>query len=183
MSFGFRLESFSATPALPDETFSRETLDHARAEGVAQGRADQRAEDGDRIASALTALAAAIERSDAAARSACDTALHDLRPILTAALAQIAPFGHASVLERAIITEIHRLSEAAPDVICTISCDDTMAQRIKASLSTTSPRIRTASGTNVEIALDGGRITFEPERMQSTLMSLINEFFQKDASE
>lgn len=183
MSFGFRLESFSAAPLIPDETFPRAALDAARAEGVAQGRADQQAEDGERLAAALTALDGAIERYAAAARSAYDTALEDIRPILSAALAQIAPSGQASVLERAIVFEIQRLSESTPDVSCTITCDDTMAQRIQASLPPDPARIATATGATVEIALDGGRITFDPERMQRTLMSLIDEFFQKEARE
>lgn len=175
-----KLESFSAAMAAPGAsmTFSREALDQAFADGLAEGMARQGDEQVRTLNAGLERLARALADDDARRTELRQEAVGALAPVLAQILDCLAPAAESRRLEAALSAELLRLSRTAPPLRASVACSPSlraMVERCLAECGLDGIDITEAEGERISLSLQGGRIDLEPARVAEGIRALISE--------
>lgn len=176
-----KLESFSpaANMARVAASAARAALDDAYARGLADGRADRQESETVALTAALRELSQQIADHDTQRAALRQEAVTALSPILTAMLDAVAPLGMAQRLEQDLITELSRLAQQTPPMICHITCAPalrTLVERCASEAGLTGIEITEQpleQSVNVQIA--GGHIEFSHDQIVQSVRRLIAE--------
>lgn len=180
-----KLESFTA--ALPgkrhERSYTRDDLDLAYADGLAEGRAQRREEELHSLHCSLERMAVALAEDDARRAELRDEAVAALAPVLSEILDSLAPSARSRKLEQALLDELRRLSSMSAPLRCRITCPPglhDMVQRClrETGLDTITPE--QGDGNRINLSLEGGRIEFQPERMAQDIRALIAEITERE---
>jgi hypothetical protein len=176
----FKLESFSAAVAAQGAalTFSREALDQAFADGLAEGMARQGDEQARTLNAGLDRLARALADDEARRVDLRREAVEALAPILTQILDCLAPAAQSRRLEEALTEELLRLSRAAPPLRASIACGPSlraMVDRCLADCGLGGIEVTATESDRISLSLQGGRIELEPARLAADIRALLTE--------
>ena len=182
-----KLESFglSSVPREAQPTFSREALDQAYADGLADGLARQQDEQIRTLNVGLDRLARALAEDEARLAGLRREVVEALAPILTQILDCLAPPADSRRLEAALTEELLRLSRRAPPLRATIACGPAlraMVERCLADCGLADIDIAEADSERIALSLQGGRIELDPTDTAGAIRSLIAEINRNDAS-
>ena len=176
----FKLESFSAAVAAQGAalTFSREALDQAYADGLAEGAARQQDEQARTLSAGLDRLARALADDEARRAELRREAVDALAPILAQILDCLAPAAESRRLEGALSAELLRLSRLAPPLRASIACGPSLralVDRYLAESGLEGIAVTEAESERIALSLQGGRIELEPARVAEGIRALIAE--------
>ncbi|WP_207100021.1 hypothetical protein [Paracoccus shandongensis] len=181
MSFAvLKLESFSAAVAAQGAalTFSREALDQAYADGLADGAARQSDEQARTLSAGLERLARALANDEARRAELRREAVEALAPVLAQILDCLAPAAESRRLEAALTAELLRLSRMAPPLRASIACGASlraMVERCLAECGLEGIDVTESQAERIALSLQGGRIELEPARVAEGIRALIAE--------
>lgn len=176
----FKLESFSAAIAAQGVslTFSREALDQAFADGLAEGRALQHDEQARGLILGLERLATALADDEARRAQLRREAVEALAPILHEILDCLAPAAPSRRLEEALAAELLRLSHMAQPLRASIACGASlraMVDRCLAESGLEGIAVTETAAERISLSLAGGRIEPEPARVAEGIRALLAE--------
>lgn len=176
----FKLESFGAAVAAQGAalTFSREALDQAFADGLAEGMARQQDEQARTLNAGLDRLARALTNDEARRAELRREAVEALAPILAQILDCLVPATESRRLEAALTEELLRLSRAAPPLRASIACGASlraMVERCLADCGLAGIELTTAESDRISLSLQGGRIELDPARVSEDIRALLTE--------
>lgn len=182
-----KLESFGAGMAAQGMplTFSREALDQAFADGLAEGRARQQDDQVRTLSAGLDRLAQALAADEARRADLRREAVGALMPILVQVLDCLAPAAESRRLEAALTEELLRLARTAPPVRATISCGPSLrglVDRCLADCGLNGIEVTEVDTDRISLALQGGRIELEPQRTAEAIRALIAEITGDETS-
>lgn len=180
-----KLESFAlALAGKHDGTaYTRDDLDIAYADGLADGHAQRQDKELQSLHSGLERLAEALVLDDKRRAELREEAVLALAPILTAILDVLAPSASSRRMEEALLAELRRLASLAAPVRCRIACDPALRDMIERCLKAAGlDQIQLDNGENdlIRLSLEGGRIEFSPDRVAQDIRSLIAEITESD---
>ncbi|WP_374301479.1 hypothetical protein [Paracoccus sp. (in: a-proteobacteria)] len=183
----FKLESFSAAVMAPDAdlAFSREDLDRAFADGLAEGVARQEDDQVRTLNAALDRLARALADDEARRAELRAEAVAALAPVLTQILDCLAPATESRRLEAALTAELVRLSRTAPPLRATIACGPglrAMVDRCLAECGLEGIAVSDCEAERISLSLQGGRIDLEPASVAQGIRALIAEINGSETS-
>ncbi|MTE00016.1 hypothetical protein GIY56_06935 [Paracoccus sp. YIM 132242] len=175
-----KLESFSTAVAAQGAalTFSREVLDQAFADGLAEGMARQQDEQVRTLNAGLDRLARALADDEARRAALRREAVEALAPILAQILDCLAPAAESRRLEAALTAELLRLSRMAPPLRASIACGASlrgMVERCLAECGLEGIDVTESEAERIALSLQGGRIELEPARVAEGIRALIAE--------
>ncbi|WP_347137957.1 hypothetical protein [Paracoccus sp. SSK6] len=175
-----KLESFSAAVAAQGAplTFTREALDQAFADGLAEGIARQADEQARTLSAGLDRLARALADDEVRRAGLRREAVDALAPILSQILDCLAPAAESRRLEAALTEELLRLSRSAPPLRARIACGPSLRALVDRCLAETGLEgidVSECEGERISLALQGGRIDLEPASVAQGIRSLIAE--------
>ena len=174
-----KLESFTGLPgAGGSSSYTRDDLDLAFADGLAQGRAQRQDEDLQGVCSGMKHLADALSADEARRQELRADAVASLAPILSEMLDALVPSAQSQRMERSLVEELHRLSAQATPLHCRIACRPdlrAMVVRCLDEAGISGIELDDQPGTCVSLSLEGGRIEFVPERVAENIRALIAE--------
>lgn len=188
MSFAvLKLESFSAAVAAQGAalTFSREALDQAYADGLAEGIARQQDEQARTLNAGLDRLARALADDEARRAELRREAVEALAPILAQILDCLAPAAESRRLEAALSAELLRLSRMAPPLRASIACGPSLralVDRCLADCGLEGIDVTETDSERIALSLQGGRIELEPARVAEGIRALIAEINGSETS-
>lgn len=176
----FKLESFSAAVAAQgaQPTFSREALDQAYADGLAEGIARQQDEQARTLSAGLERLGRALADDEARRAELRREAVDALTPILVQILDCLAPAAESRRLEEALTAELLRLSRMAPPLKARVTCGPSlraMVDRCLTGCGLEGIEVSESDSDRIALSLAGGRIELEPARVADTIRTLIAE--------
>ena len=183
----FKLESFGAAVAAQGAalTFSREALDQAFADGLAEGMARQGDEQARTLNAGLDRLARALADDEARRAELRREAVEALTPILAQILDCLAPAAESRRLEAALAAELLRLSRTATPLRASIACGPSlraMVDRCLADCGLEGIEVTTAETDRISLSLQGGRIELDPARVAEDIRALLTEINGNEAS-
>lgn len=183
----FKLESFGAAVVAQGValTFSREALDQAFADGLAEGMARQGDEQARTLNAGLDRLARALADDEARRAELRREAVEALTPILAQILDCLAPAAESRRLEAALAAELLRLSRTAPPLRASIACGPSlraMVDRCLADCGLEGIEVTTAESDRISLSLQGGRIELDPARVAEDIRTLLTEINGNEAS-
>ena len=176
----FKLESFSAAVAAQGAalTFSREALDQAFADGLAEGMARQQDEQARTLNAGLERLARALTDEDARRAELRCEAVAALAPILSQILDCLVPAADSRRLEAALTEELLRLSRQGQPLRASIACSPAlraMVDRCLADCGLGGIEVTDSDGDRISLSLQGGRIDLDPARVANDIRALLSE--------
>lgn len=183
----FKLESFSAAVAAQGAalTFSREALDQAFADGLAEGMARQEDEQARTLNAGLDRLARALADDEARRAELRREAVEALTPILGQILDCLVPGAESRRLETALTEELLRLARTAPPLRASIACGPSlraMVDRCLADCGLEGIEVTAIETDRISLALQGGRIELDPARVADDIRALITEIHGNETS-
>ncbi|VDS08060.1 hypothetical protein PARHAE_01241 [Paracoccus haematequi] len=176
----FKLESFGAAMAAQGAalTFSREAVDQAFADGLAEGMARQADEQVRTLNAGLDRLARALADDEARRADLRREAVEALAPILTQILDCLAPVAESRRLEAALTEELLRLSRTAAPLRASVACGPAlraMVDRCLADCGLDGIEVTTTESDRISLSLHGGRIDLDPDRVAEDIRALLSE--------
>lgn len=182
-----KLESFSAALSAQGAplTFSREALDQAFADGLAEGIARQQDEQARTLNAGLERLARALADDEARRVELRREAVEALAPILEQILDCLTPAAESRRLEAALTEELMQLSRTARPLRASIACGPSlraMVERCLADCGLDGIEVTDSDAERIALSLQGGRIELEPARVAEGIRTLIAEITGKDTS-
>lgn len=182
-----KLESFSAAVAAQGAplAFSREALDQAFADGLAEGIVRQQDEQARTLNAGLERLARALADDEARRAELRREAVDALAPILALILDCLAPAAESRRLEAALTGELLRLSRTAPALRASIACGPSlraMVDRCLADCRLEGIEVTESDSERIALSLQGGRIELEPARVAEGIRALIAEINGSETS-
>lgn len=183
----FKLESFGAAVTAQGTalTFSREALDQAFADGLAEGMARQQDEQARTLNAGLDRLARALADDEARRAELRREAVEALTPILTQILDCLAPAAESRRLEAALSAELLRLSQMTSPLRASIACGPSlraMVDRCLGDCGLEGIEVTTAEPDRISLSLQGGRIELDPARVAGDIRALLTEINGNEAS-
>lgn len=181
----FKLESFDRPTTLPaqaGETFDRDDLDQAFADGFSAGKAEGDQLQLERLEGALSQLSALLTDEDARRAALRAEAVSALSPILSHAMDLMAPKAQSHRLEEALIAEMTRIAGRAVPLKARIVCPPPLLDFVRQCSSAANPAIEVdcRDGADLEIVLEGGRIDISPDRIAAEVAALLAEINEEN---
>lgn len=174
-----KLESFApARQSQPVATFSREELDRAYADGLAEGCAQRDSEESGRLMAALELLSQALSDDEARRDNLRKAAVAALFPLVSEIVDAFAPATASERLERALSDELERLAQTAPPVRARIACSEKLRGLVESCISKSGMdqiEVELVESDRVSVSLTGGSIEFSQEKIARQVRELIDE--------
>lgn len=180
-----RLDSFSAAHGRSAPAVTPMDVEDAYQRGHEKGLAEGREHSLDALCQALVGyrqdLASAREHEEGLRRQV----LAGLVPVLHAIVDQLAPVAQADRLRLALLAELHRLAEHAPEQQVILRCPPDLRPELDDCLELTrfaQARIEDARPDQplLELGAAQGSITFDPAQIAVRLKSLIDDIKTED---
>ncbi|WP_295044315.1 hypothetical protein [uncultured Paracoccus sp.] len=176
----FKLESFGAAMAAQGAalSFTREAVDQAFADGMAEGMARQADEQVRTLNAGLDRLARALADDEARRADLRREAVAALAPILWQILDCLAPAAESRRLEAALTEELLRLSRTASPLRASVACGSSlraMVDRCLADCGLEGIEVTTAETDRISLSLQGGRIDLDPGQVADDIRALLTE--------
>ncbi|MDO5648389.1 hypothetical protein [Paracoccus sp. (in: a-proteobacteria)] len=173
-----KLESFAETRAPVEQMFSRDAVDQAHADGLAQGLA--RADDAQfrDLTAAITSLRDTLRDDEARRADLRREAVAALAPVLTQILDALTPSAEAARLEKTLLDELHHLAGRARPLTADIACPPALrglVDRCLAQSGMDGVTVTDSDHTAVTLTMGAGRIEFSPEQTAANIRALIAE--------
>lgn len=177
----FKLESFDrplmANPA-PGETFDRDDLDQAFADGFSAGKAETDQIQLERLETAMSRLSGLLTDDEARRASLRSEAVSALSPILSHIVDLMAPKAHSRRLEEALVAEIARIAGRSVPLKARIICPPVLLDMVRTcrdAAANPSVEVDCREGADLAVVLEGGRIEICPDRIAAEVAALIAE--------
>ena len=180
MSALLRFENFAAPVVAPQETFSAEDLQREYLRGLTDGEAAA----GDAALSEMTdalklAASTAQEQADLHAGTIRST-LAAIAPVLDAITGQLATSSEGRLTET-VSAELERLCLAGIAPSCRIAGGASVLASVADRIEDLGLEgVTLLPGATTEIRFDGGRITFEPEKITASIRELLAEMLETE---
>lgn len=183
----FKLESFGAAVAAQGAalSFTREALDQAFADGVAEGRARQHEEQVRTLNAGLDRLAGALAEDEARRADLRREAVEALAPVLAQILDCLAPAAESRRLEAALTEELVRLSRQSRPLRASIACGPSLRAMVDRCLAETGLEgieVTESEAERISLSLQGGRIELDPARVADDIRALVTEISENGAA-
>ncbi|MBM3603957.1 MAG: hypothetical protein FJX25_04180 [Alphaproteobacteria bacterium] len=176
----FKLESFSTAVAAREveETFTRQDLDQAYADGFAQAQA--LAEDAAlrSLIEGLEQLSRSLADDEDRRRSLRQEAVDALAPILTQIVDLMAPPLTSRRLEDALRDELARLAARGTALAAQITCSEplrALVDRCLADTGLSGITINPSPADQITVSLQGGRIELTPDTIARDIRAVLEE--------
>lgn len=176
-----KLESFTALPDEPEIVVGRyfqEDLEQARAEGFAEGFAQQKDETAVTLCEALGSLGKALEINEEQREMLYKEAVSSMTPIVSEIVDALSPASTSLRLERSLTEELTRLANLAEPVCVRISCDEQLRETVEdcvAKSGISEIELEAASADGITLSHTGGNIKFSQEKITQEIRKLIDE--------
>lgn len=183
----FKLESFGAAVAAQGAalSFTREALDQAYADGVAEGRARQHDEQIRTLNAGLDRLAGALAEDEARRAHLRREAVEALAPVLAQILDCLAPAAESRRLEAALTEELVRLSRQSRPLRASIACGPSLRAMVDRCLAQTGLEgieVTESESERISLSLQGGHIELDPARVADDIRALVTEITENGAT-
>lgn len=180
-----KLESFTAS--LPGKRggagFTRDDLDLAYADGLADGRSQRQDEDVQSLRSGLERLAEALAADEARRAALREEAVQALAPVLSAILDMLVPSAQSRRMEEALLAELRRLAGLTAPLRCRIACNPGlrgMVERCLQEAGLDQVELEGCDSDRISLSLEGGRIEFSPDRVAQDIRALVAEITESE---
>lgn len=183
----FKLESFSSAMAGHGApvTFTREAVDRAFADGLAEGLARKESDDLRNLGAGLERLQRGLSDDHGRRSQLRQEAVEALAPILTQMLDCLVPSAESQRLEKALNDELVRLARAHDPLRAIISCNAAlrpMVDRCLTETGITDIDVIEAETDRISLSLRGGRIELSPDTIARDIRQLIAELQGENAT-
>lgn len=182
-----KLESFTSPPPEPEipiGTFFQEDIDHARAEGIAEGLAQYEDKSAASLCEALESLGKVLEISEDQREMIYKEAVSGLIPVLSEIVDALAPASISKRLERSLTDELTRIANLAEPVRVRLTCTDTLREMVEASVAQSGIseiELDTSTGDGISLSHTGGNIKFSQDKITTEIRRLIDEIKEEEA--
>ena len=182
----FKLESFTTAMAHQGSlvSFTRDAVDQAYADGLAEGLARKEDEDIRSLSAGLDRLRHCLRDDQARRTELPQEAVHALSPILEQVLDCLLPSETSQRLETALKDELLRLSRSASPLRVVISCNARLRATVEHCLvgaGIDDVELIETEADKISLSLQGGRIELSQDNVAAELRRMISELKVEDA--
>ncbi len=175
-----KLEAFmpARLQTTPEPTFTRDDLDHARAEGYADGQQQARNDDIQQLCSALERASQSLGEDQTFRQDVRKEMTAAFIPLISGIVDTLAPLHASQRIERALTAELTRLANEAYPVSLRIASNDKLRDLVKSCIAEagiTGVSLDDAESDRISLSFTGGHIEFSNEKIIHEIKNLIEE--------